>query len=119
LSRCSPASRRVWVSRTRELVGHDIVDAERSTSKSAVSREFVGRTGQHLRVLISRSLADVRLAALMLDGIDLKGRCCVVCLGVSTDTPDFVFERGPIGVLRKRPAAGRFRRSGGSYSYIR
>jgi len=27
----------------------------------------------------------VRLAALMLDGIELKGRCCVVALGVSTE----------------------------------
>ena len=72
-------------SRTREPVGQDIVDAERSTSKSAASREFVGRTGEHLRALMSRSLADVRLAALMLDGIDLKGRCCVVCLGITTD----------------------------------
>ncbi len=72
-------------SRTREPVGQDVVDAERSTSKSAVSREFVGRTGEHLRALMSRSLADVRLAALMLDGLDLKGRCCVVALGVTTD----------------------------------
>jgi putative transposase len=70
---------------TREPVGQDVLDAERSTSKSAVSREFVGRTGEHLRALMSRSLADVRLAALMLDGLDLKGRCCVVALGVSTD----------------------------------
>jgi transposase-like protein len=71
--------------RTREPVGQEIVEAERSTSKSSVSREFVGRTTEHLRALMSRSLADVRLAALMLDGIDLKGRCCVVALGVSTD----------------------------------
>ena len=72
-------------SRTREPVGQDVVDAERSTSKSAVSREFVGRTGEHLRALMARSLGDVRLAALMLDGLELKGRCCVVALGVSTD----------------------------------
>jgi putative transposase len=72
-------------SRTREQVGQDVVDAERSTSKSAVSREFIGRTSEHLRALMSRPLGDVRLAALMLDGIDLKGRCCVVCLGVTTD----------------------------------
>src|SRR5215212_4722925 len=71
--------------RTREPVGQDVVDAERSASKSAVSREFVGRTGEHLKALMSRSLADVRLAALMLDGIELKGRCCVVALGVTTD----------------------------------
>jgi len=72
-------------SRTREPVGQDVVDAERSTSKSAVSREFVGRTGEHLRALMARSLGDVRLAALMLDGLELKGRCCVVALGVTTD----------------------------------
>jgi putative transposase len=34
---------------------------------------------------MSRDLADVRLAALMVDGIELKGRCCIVALGVSTD----------------------------------
>jgi transposase-like protein len=72
-------------SRTREPVGQDVVNAERSTSKSAVSREFVGRTTEHLRALMSRPLGDIRLAALMLDGIELKGRCCVVALGVSTD----------------------------------
>lgn len=71
--------------RTREPVGQAVVDAERSASKSAVSREFVGRTGEHLKALMARSLADVRLAALMLDGIELKGRCCIVALGVTTD----------------------------------
>ncbi|MDP9134007.1 MAG: transposase, partial [Actinomycetota bacterium] len=71
--------------RTREPVGEAVLDTERSTSKSAVSREFVGRTGEHLRALMARSLADVRLAALMLDGLELKGRCCVVALGVTTD----------------------------------
>jgi putative transposase len=71
--------------RTREPVGEDIVAAERSVSKSAVSREFVGRTREHLQALMSRSLGDIRLAALMLDGIELKGRCCVVALGVTTD----------------------------------
>ncbi len=72
-------------SRTREPVGRDVLGAERSASKSAVSREFVGRTREHLQALMTRSLADVRLAALMLDGIELKGRCCVVCLGITTD----------------------------------
>ncbi len=71
--------------RTREPVGQEVVNAERSTSKSAVSREFVGRTREHLRELMSRPLGDIRLAALMLDGIELKGRCCVVSLGVTTD----------------------------------
>lgn len=71
--------------RTREPVGEDVAAAERSASKSAASRAFVGRTGEHLQALMSRSLADLRLAALMLDGIELKGRCCVVALGVTTD----------------------------------
>jgi hypothetical protein len=71
--------------RTREPVGSDVVDSECSTSKSGVSREFVARTSEHVRALMSRSLADVRPAALMLDGIELKGRCCVVALGITTD----------------------------------
>jgi transposase-like protein len=72
-------------SRTREPVGQDVLAAERSTSKSAVSREFVGRTREHLAQLMSRRLDDVRLAALMVDGIELKGRCCIVALGITTD----------------------------------
>lgn len=71
--------------RTREPVGEQVAARERSTSKSAVSREFVGRTREHLDALMSRDLADVRLAALMIDGIELKGRCCVVALGVTTE----------------------------------
>ncbi len=71
--------------RTREPVGEAVTVSERSASKSAVSREFVGRTREHLDALMSRDLADVRLAALMVDGIELKGRCCIVALGVSTD----------------------------------
>lgn len=71
--------------RTREPVGEQVIAGERSASKSAVSREFVGRTREHLDALMSRDLADVRLAALMVDGIELKGRCCIVALGVSTN----------------------------------
>jgi putative transposase len=61
-------------SRTREPVGEDVLAAERSTSKSAVSRAFVGRTREQLAALMARRLDDVRLAAMMIDGIDLKGR---------------------------------------------
>ncbi len=72
-------------SRTREPIGEQVSAGERSASKSAVSREFIGRTREHLDALMSRDLADVRLAALMVDGIELKGRCAIVALGVSTD----------------------------------
>ena len=71
--------------RTGEPVGVDVEDTSRSTSKSAVSREFVSRTREHLIELMSRPLEDLRLAALMLDGIERKGRCCVVALGIDTD----------------------------------
>jgi putative transposase len=71
--------------RTGEPVGTDVDELARSTSRSAVSREFVSRTREHLIELMSRPLEDLRLAVLMLDGIELKGRCCVVALGIDTD----------------------------------
>lgn len=70
---------------TGEPVGHEVDAKAMSTSKSATSREFVKRTREALGQLMSRSLADVRLAALMIDGIDLKGRTNIVALGVTTD----------------------------------
>jgi transposase-like protein len=71
--------------RTREPVGAQVEASARSTSKSAVSRDFVAKTTEQLIGLMSRRLDDIRLAALMLDGIELKGRCCVVALGIATD----------------------------------
>jgi putative transposase len=71
--------------RTREPVGEDVEAKARSTSKSAVSREFVARTRAHLEALMGRRLDDVRLAVLMVDGIELKGRTNVVALGITTD----------------------------------
>src|SRR3954449_7496221 len=71
--------------RTGEPVGSDIDEVARSTSRSAVSREFVSRTRENLIDLMSRPLGDLRLAVVMLDGIELKGRCCVVALGIDTD----------------------------------
>ncbi len=47
-----------------EPVGEAITSKERGTSKSAVSRAFIERTASALKELMSRSLADVRLAAL-------------------------------------------------------
>jgi putative transposase len=71
--------------RTREPVGGDVTADERATSKSAVSRAFVAKTREHLDALMSRRLDDVRLAVLMIDGIELKGRTNVVALGITTD----------------------------------
>jgi putative transposase len=72
-------------SRTREPVGEEVEAQARSTSKSAVSREFVARTRENLDALMSRRLDDVRLAVMMIDGIDLKGRTNVVALGITTE----------------------------------
>ena len=71
--------------RTQEPVGEAVESEARSTSKSAVSRQFVARTRENLEALMHRRLDDVRLAVLMVDGIDLKGRTHVVALGITTD----------------------------------
>src|SRR3954454_23892344 len=71
--------------RTREAVGEDVEAQARSTSKSAVSREFVARTRENLDALMTRRLDDVRLAVMMLDGIELKGRTNVVALAITTE----------------------------------
>jgi len=71
--------------RTQEPVGADVERRARSQSKSAVSRTFIERTREALGELMGRRLDDARLAVLMLDGIDLKGRTNVVCLGITTE----------------------------------
>jgi transposase-like protein len=71
--------------RTQEPVGQEVEQAARSTSRSAVSRSFVERTRRSLGELMSRRLEDVRLAVMMLDGLELQGRTNVVALGITTD----------------------------------
>jgi transposase-like protein len=71
--------------RTQEPVGEQIETRARSTSKSAVSRTFVERTREALGELMSRQLSDLRLAVMMLDGLELKGRMMIVALGITTE----------------------------------
>ncbi|CAN5346179.1 IS256-like element ISRba9 family transposase [soil metagenome] len=71
--------------RTQEPVGGEVEQAARSTSRSAVSRTFVERTRRALAELMSRRLDDVRLAVMMLDGLELKGRTNIVALGITTE----------------------------------
>jgi putative transposase len=71
--------------RTQEPVGEQIEAKARSTSKSSVSRTFKDRTKRALMALMSRSLADMRLAAMMIDGLELKGRMMIVALGITTE----------------------------------
>jgi putative transposase len=70
--------------RTQEPVGEQVEMRARSTSKSSVSRTFVERTREALGELMSRQLADLRLAVMMLDGLELKGRMMIVALGITT-----------------------------------
>jgi putative transposase len=71
--------------RTQEPVGEEVEQQARSTSKSAVSRTFVERTREALGELMSRRLGDLRLAVMMLDGLELKGRMMIVALGITTE----------------------------------
>ena len=70
--------------RAQEPVGPEVEAEARSTSKSAVSRSFVQRTRDLLWKLMNRPLADLRLAVIMLDGIELHGRTNIVALGITT-----------------------------------
>ena len=71
--------------RTQEPVGGEVEQQARSTSKSSVSRTFVERTRVALQELMSRRLDDVRLAVMMIDGIELGERTNVVALGITTE----------------------------------
>ena len=70
--------------RAQEPVGEQVETDARSTSKSAASRMFVARTHRELMRLMSRPLSDLRLAVIMLDGIELHGYTNIVALGITT-----------------------------------
>jgi putative transposase len=71
--------------RTQEPIGREVENRARSISKSPISRAFVQRTRKALGELMARRLDDVRLAVLMLDGIELKGRTNIVALGITSE----------------------------------
>jgi putative transposase len=68
-----------------EPVGEEVERSASSTSKTSVSEMFIERTATALGELMSRRLDDVRLAVMMLDGIEIAERTHVVALGISTD----------------------------------
>jgi transposase-like protein len=71
--------------RVGEPVGQEVERESSSTSKSTVSELFIERTRTALEELMGRRLEDVRLAVMMLDGIEIADRCHVVALGISTE----------------------------------
>src|SRR3954451_8419454 len=73
------------MSRVGEPVGADVEAGSTATGKSTVSEVFVERTRTALSELMSRRLDDVRLAVMMLDGLEIAERTHIVALGISTD----------------------------------
>jgi putative transposase len=68
-----------------EPVGEAVERDSSSISKSTVSELFIERTRTALGELMSRRLEDVRLAVMMLDGLQIAERTHVVALGISTE----------------------------------
>ena len=68
-----------------ERVGEEVERKASSTAKSTVSELFIEKTRTALSELMDRRLDDVRLAVMMLDGVDVSGRTHVVALGISTE----------------------------------
>ena len=68
-----------------EPVGEAIEARSRSMSKSAISRRFVAATKTAMAELMARNLADLDVAVLMIDGLDVAGSCVVVALVITTD----------------------------------
>jgi putative transposase len=68
-----------------EPVGEEVEQASTSTGKSTVSEVFIERTRTALGELMGRRLDDVRVAVMMLDGLEIAGRTHIVALGVSTE----------------------------------
>jgi putative transposase len=68
-----------------EPVGGAVENSSSATSKSTVSELFIERTRTALGELMSRRLDDVRLAVMMLDGLEIADRIHVVALGITTE----------------------------------
>jgi len=60
-------------------------EADRSTSRSSVSRRFVALTQRRLAETCSRPLGDLDLRVVMVDGIAFSDHCVLLPLGVATD----------------------------------
>src|SRR4051794_12099820 len=68
-----------------EPVGSEVEDASSATAKTSVSEMFIERTRTALGELMGRRLDDVRLAVMMLDGLQIAESTHVVALGVTTE----------------------------------
>jgi transposase-like protein len=60
-------------------------EADRSISRSSVSRRFVALTQKRLAETFSRPLEDLDLRVVMVDGIAFRDHCVLLALGLATD----------------------------------
>jgi putative transposase len=77
-----------------EPVGTAVEQKSRGTSRSAVSRRFVAATETALSELMTQDLSSLDLVALMVDGVNFAGHCCVVAVGIDIDGV-----KHPLGVV--------------------
>ena len=68
-----------------DLLGEVVERTASATSKSAISRRFVAQTAKALQELLARDLGELHIAALLVDGIHVAERCCVVALAILAD----------------------------------
>jgi putative transposase len=71
--------------RVGEPVGEQVERTASATAKSTVSELFIEKTRTALAELMARPLGDMRLAVMMLDGLEIAGRVHVVALGITTE----------------------------------
>jgi transposase-like protein len=62
-----------------------IDDQAKGTGRSSVSRRWKRATEAALAELMARDLSGLEVAALMVDGIDVAGQCCVAALVITAD----------------------------------
>jgi hypothetical protein len=102
----------------------------RGTSKSAVSRRFVGATREKLAEMMSRDLGSLALCAVMIDGVHVGAHLVLVALGIDEHGEKHVLaasrsdrcerRRPPRATPRsRRPARGRPTSSSSSSSRLR
>ncbi len=71
--------------RVGEPVGENVKRSSTSKAKSTVSELLIQKTRTALEELMARRLEDMRLAVMMLDGLEIAERVHVVALGITTE----------------------------------
>jgi putative transposase len=78
-----------------EPLGTDIDEKAKGTGRSSVSRRSKQATEAALAELMARDLPALDVAAVMVDGIEVAGQCCVAALVMSAEG-----SKVPVGLAR-------------------